>query len=96
MHIEEMTAKEIAEVLLAREDGLDSISNSVLVDEIVDRCGGMDSFGTETLVEALKTRKDVEYISSSLGYKDYGLYIESGSVIHGTGKVTILAVEGIY
>ena len=89
------TIQELIDELLERDDGLRAIDSSVLADELIDRNDDLKPFGTETLVEALKARNDVSSISGSYGYRDYGLYVESGEVIHGTGKVTILAIEGI-
>jgi len=95
MHIEEMTSKQLWEVFINREDALESIDIKALADVLVECSNNLDCFGKETLVEALKNKEGVNHISSEYGYRDYGMYVECGEVRHGTGKVTLLAVEGL-
>lgn len=96
MHIEEMTAQQIAEVLLNREEGLSVFDDTVLADELIERNSNLDMFGRETLVEALKNKDKVNHIISNSICREYGAYVEGGQVLHSDGIATILIVKGVF
>lgn len=56
----------------------------------------LSNVSTNDLIDALKDRKDVDYIVNDRSSRDYAVMIEDGKWIKGTGETIILAVKGLY
>jgi len=90
-----MSTNELRDELLSRDDGLSSIDSNILADELVERNCNLEMFGFNTIMESIKNRTNVRHISCQHSYRDYGVYVEQGEVVHGTGNVDIFILEGM-
>lgn len=73
---------------------IEDFTNDELVEELTSRCGGLSSIDIDDLIDEIKDRAGVEYAEQTYQYRDYVVAIENGQIISGSGKVTILIVEG--
>lgn len=96
MDLSKALLADLIEEVLSRDDGLSSIDGKVLADELIERNNSLDVFEKGTLIEALRSRKEVDAVSSPYDWNDYCVSIENGQMIHRTGKSTILIIEGEY
>lgn len=88
----EISTQQLIDELLER-DGLQLIDEKVLADELIERNSDLSEYGTETLVEILRSRKNVECVENNRSSADVCVAVEYENIYMFSGKSIVLVVR---